>query len=158
MDHPATRSTRRKEALRTFVALLAAVCIWTPNMHHLFLRPASCYRPAHGNSELALELAAAQTQIWSNPKVRVPELRRLRACNPEWDFMSRTYLVLSLANMALRDHSYLRSACRNMDVVLDDTLHLEREKGFGYFLLPYGQGGGWTIKPPRSIFVDGRFR
>ncbi|MCE5323236.1 hypothetical protein LLG46_07965 [bacterium] len=79
----------------------------------------------------------------------------MRAANPEWDFMSRTYTVLSLANMALRDPSYKRTACKVMDTIIDDTLRLERKHSFYYFMLPYGREGHWTVNPPRSIFVDG---
>jgi hypothetical protein len=155
MDDHATRLVRTREVLKMLLCLLVACCIWAPGMHLFFKWRASGYRPAAGISTPAREVAAAQTEIWSNPKLRVSELRSLRAINPEWDFMGRTYLVLSLANMALRDESYRRSACASIDAVLEDTLRHERQQGFRYFLLSYGCHGGWTIKPGRSIFVDG---
>lgn len=155
MDSRSTRLARAKEALKVLVALLVAFCIWVPSIHFFFSKPVSNYRPPHGISTTARELAAAQTEVWSNPKAGISELKKLRAVNPEWDFMSRTYLVLSLANMALSDPSYRNQALKTMDTVLDDTLRHEREDSFYYYLLAYGRDGCWITKPPRSVFVDG---
>ena len=33
-------------------------------------------------------------------------MAKMQKRNPEWDFMSRTYFVLALANMALRDPGF----------------------------------------------------
>ncbi|MHB9139873.1 MAG: hypothetical protein ACYC4Q_10780 [Victivallaceae bacterium] len=79
----------------------------------------------------------------------------MRQNNPEWDFMSRTFFVLALANMGLRDKSYIPVACDIIDTIIKNTLEIEREKGFQHFLLSYGYVGGWRIDPPGSIFVDG---
>jgi hypothetical protein len=69
--------------------------------------------------------------------------------------MSRTYFVLALANMALRDETYTPQALEIMDAILDNTLEIEREQGFKHFLLGYGSTGNWKMQPPRSLFVDG---
>ncbi len=149
------RFYRRREALRTFIALVAAFCIWAPCVHRLFERPVANYRPAGGNSVHAQELADAQVAIWLKPSLQTAELGKLRKINPEWDFMSRTYFVLSMANMALRDDSYRTTACRAMDAVIEDTLKHEQQGGCEYFLLPYGHREGWMAERRGSVFVDG---
>ncbi len=155
MEKRIHRTERGREVVKVVAALLIACCIWVPSVHWWFAWRAAGYRPASGISEPMRELAASQIAAWSSARTGAAELSKLRAVNPEWDFMSRTYLVLSLANMALRDRSYRDTACGAMDAVIDDTLRHERESGFQYFLLAYGREGGWTIKPARSIFVDG---
>lgn len=155
MEYSSIPRTKRRQALRVCIALLIALCLWTPSAHYFFSRPVSTYRPPRKISPAARELAAAQTDIWSHPGIRAAELRSIRAVNPEWDFMNRTYLVLSLANMAMRDPSYRKSACRTMDAILEDTLQHEREGTLYYFLLSYAREGCWKRLPPQSIFVDG---
>ena len=100
-------------------------------------------------------LAATHLAIWSDAQRRERELDKMRLRNPEWDFMSRTYFVLALANMALRDPSYHQAACDISDAIIVDTLEVEQEKGIEHFLLGYGRGGGWVVQPPRSLFIDG---
>ena len=98
---------------------------------------------------------ARHLEIWTDPVLQQQELQRMQARNPEWDFMSRTYFVLALANMALRDETYKAQALEIMDTILDNTLKIEREQGFEHFLLGYGSAGTWKVQPPRSLFVDG---
>ncbi|MCH2205009.1 MAG: hypothetical protein MK132_03945 [Lentisphaerales bacterium] len=69
--------------------------------------------------------------------------------------MSRTYFVLALANMALLDNSLLYETCSIIDDIIHNTLETEKNRGFKYFLLEYGKGGGWVNYPEGSIFVDG---
>lgn len=155
MKRRATCSTGKGEALKTIAALAIAFCIWLPSLHLFYSPHVSSYRSAHGISKLARELAAVEMEVWSNPKVRFQELHKLHAVNPEWDFMSRTYTVLAFANMAMRDPSFHRTACKTMDAIITDTLKQEKNSSFYYFLLPYARESHWAIYPPGSIFVDG---
>ena len=142
----------------TFVslaALLAAGCIWTACLHFLFKSDLSKYRSQHAVPPNGLALAETYLAVWSDAKLRQVELDKMRQTNPEWDFMSRTYFVLALANMGLRDKSYLPAACDIIDAIIKNTLEIESEQGFQHFLLSYGHTGGWRINPPGSIFVDG---
>lgn len=145
----------KKEVLRMVAALAVALAVWTPFVHRFFLKDSSFYRSAQGISQPAREITAYQLAAWNDPENRSSELWKMYNANPEWDFMNRTYFVLSLANMALRDPSYKETACDAMDTIIDNTLKLEKENGFQYFLLPYAQQGYWIHKPPRSVFVDG---
>ena len=69
--------------------------------------------------------------------------------------MSRTFFILALANMAMRDPEYKNQACEIIDTIIENTLRLERERGFEHFLLGYGRAGEWVVRPRRSHFVDG---
>jgi len=79
----------------------------------------------------------------------------MRASNPEWDFMGRTYLVLALTNMALRDRASQQRYLAIVDGIIDETLRLEAQKGMFHFLLGYGRRGSFQQQPARSLFVDG---
>ncbi|NIM96511.1 MAG: hypothetical protein GTO24_00080 [candidate division Zixibacteria bacterium] len=104
---------------------------------------------------VARMLAATHLAVWSDAALRKHELDKMRRRNPEWDFMSRTYFVLALVNMALRDPEYLAEARDIIDAIIENTLEVERESGFEHFLMSYGHGEGWVHQPPRSLFVDG---
>lgn len=79
----------------------------------------------------------------------------MRATNPEWDLMARTYLVLALGNVALRDARERDAYVRAMDWLIDDTVARERAHGQGYFLLGYSRARPWINPAQRSLFVDG---
>lgn len=82
----------------------------------------------------------------------------MRASNPEWDLMARTYLALALANVALREPSSRAASIRTLDAVIDDTLALEGSRGQGYFLLPYARARAWIDPSRRSLFRRRRAR
>ena len=137
------------------VAVLIAALIWVPCIH-LFYRPKiQEYSSNHGIPIKAKMLAARHLDIWTDPTLRQSELQKMQDRNPEWAFMSRTYFVLALANMALRDNAYTSQALEIIDTILDNTLKIEQEKGFEHFLLGYAASGYWKVQPPRSLFVDG---
>ena len=79
----------------------------------------------------------------------------MRRCNAEWDFMGRTFLVLALGNMALREPGMKAECLEIMDTIIDETLRLEREEGLYFFLMPYAKSGSFVMKPAGSQFLDG---
>jgi len=79
----------------------------------------------------------------------------MRVRNAEWDFMGRSFLVWSFANMGLRDPASKATALGVMDRIIDETLRLERDQGVYHFLLPYAHDGEFAANPPRSLFLDG---
>ena len=79
----------------------------------------------------------------------------MRASNAEWDFMGRTFFVLALANMALREPAHQARYLEVMDRIIDETLRLEREHGMFFFMLGYARSGAFVQRPARSVFVDG---
>lgn len=150
-----SRFDRVRQRIRGIVALVVAACIWAPCVHLVFRKPLDRYRSQEGLAPAARMLAARHLAIWRDAELRARELERMRQKNPEWDFMSRTYFVLALANMALRDREYLREACEIIDAIIENTIETEEKHGFEHFLLAYGRHGLWAVRPARSLFVDG---
>lgn len=142
-------------SLLALAAFLLAACVWAPCLHLVFRKDLAAYRAPGAIPPVARNLAHTHLAVWRDAALRERELDRMRQRNPEWDFMSRTYFVLALANMALHDSAFAGEACEIVDAILDNTLALEREDGYRHFLLGYGQGGGWVVQPPASVFVDG---
>jgi hypothetical protein len=133
-----------------------ALALWLSGLR-LFYRPSATeLRPPDQRvSALARPLIERQLAAWSMSEASTPEIHRMRASNPEWDLMARTYLVLALANVALREPSRASEYVQVIDRVIDDTLALERARGQGYFLLPYARARAWVHPSQRSLFVDG---
>jgi len=96
---------------------------------------------------------AAQVSGWQGGEAPASVLQ-MRAMNPEWDFMSRTFLVLTLADQALADASLADDHLAVMDAIIEDTIATEQARGSRHYLMSYAdrapfQGTG------RSLFVDG---
>jgi hypothetical protein len=144
-----------KDFLLKFLSLFIAMIIWLPCIHFFYKPDIREYRNNRGIPSKARMMAARHLEIWTEPRLREIELRKMQQRNPEWDFMSRTYFVLALANMALRDQECKKQACDIIDIIIDNTIRLEREKGFEHFLLGYGRSDLWIMQPSRSQFIDG---
>lgn len=117
--------TRIQRILAGLAALMVAAIIWLPCLHLLFTRPLADFRQDPGLSPKARQLAARHLQLWTDPALREQELNKMRASNAEWDFMGRSFLVWSLANMSLRDPASKALYLRTMDQIIDETLRLE---------------------------------
>jgi len=146
---------RMKRILAGLAALTVAALIWLPCLHFVFTRPVSQFRQEQGLSPKARQLAARHLQLWTEPALRETELNKMRISNAEWDFMGRSYLVWSLANMALRDPASKPLYLRTMDQIIDETLRLEKQEGMYFFLMPYAKDGSYVMQPPHSLFLDG---
>ncbi|HTI69599.1 MAG TPA: hypothetical protein VMF06_06520 [Candidatus Limnocylindria bacterium] len=140
---------------RAGVSLLVAGVLWIPVIHFCFRRPATDFWRAEGVSSTAEQLANQQMQTWRDPVARGAEIQRLRRVNAEWDFMGRTFLVWSLANLTLRDPSRQGETLPVMDQIITETLALEKSNGPYVFLLPYARSDESSNRPFRSLFVDG---
>jgi len=146
--------TRMKRILAGLTALILATLIWLPCLHLLFTRPVSNFRQEQGLSPKARQLAARHLQLWTDPALREAELEKMRASNAEWDFMGRSYLVWSLANMALRDPASKALYVQTMDQIIDETLRLEKQEGMYFFLMPYAKERHYLVQPAHSLFLD----
>jgi len=125
--------------VRTWLILLALACGLV----------AAAPRPPALDPEGAV---ATLAETWrSGPPASV---LALRAQNPEWDLMSRTFLTLTLADRALAEPARLDAALASIDAVLSDTLAQDSSAGQQAFLLPYAAARPW-IGDGRSLFVDG---
>ena len=147
--------SRMAGILAGLAALVVAAAIWLPCLHFLFARPLSEFRQDQGLSPKARQLAARHLQLWTEPALREQELKKMRASNAEWDFMGRSYLVWSLANMALRDPASKPLYLRTMDQIIDETLRLEKQEGMYFFLMSYARDRHYLVQPAHSLFLDG---
>jgi hypothetical protein len=146
---------RMKRILAGLAALAVAALIWLPCLHFFFIKPVSHFRREQGLSPEARQLAAWHLRLWTEPALRETELNKMRVSNAEWDFMGRSYLVWSLANMALRDPASKPLYLRTMDQIIEETLRLEKQEGMYFFLMPYAKDGPYVMQPPHSLFLDG---
>jgi len=146
---------RTKRILIALCALGAASMLWLPSLHLLYTRPVSDFRSSGALSPRARQLAARHLELWTEPALLERELRRMRASNAEWDFMGRSFLVWSLANMGLREPASKPPYLETMDRIIDETLRLEKEQGMHFFLMPYAEAQPYVMQPERSLFLDG---
>jgi Linalool dehydratase/isomerase len=137
------------------LALCIATLIWIPCVHFFFVKDVTNFHKRNGLSPKAEQLAARQMQLWTEPKMRERELAKMRTSNAEWDFMGRTFLVWSLAEMALRNPATRQEYLPVMDQIIGETLRLEKEHGIYFFLMPYARATPYLMQPPRSLFLDG---
>lgn len=146
----------RSRPARAASALAVATLLWLPAVHLLFRpAPADLGGAPREVSPLARALVARHLRLWSDPALRAVEVERMRRSNAEWDFMGRTFLVLALADLALRDPAEQPRCLAAIDAVLDETRRLERTEGQAFFLLGYARSSPWVVPPGRSLFVDG---
>jgi len=144
-----------KRALLMLVSLGVATGVWLPSLHLLFKPNLDDYSSDDGIPPKAQALAARHLELWSDPDLRVEEIAKMRASNAEWDFMARTFLVLSLANMSLRNPDSKEEYLEIMDLIIDETIRLEEENGIYYFLMSYAQFRPFISSAERSLFQDG---
>ena len=141
--------------LTGLAALLVAGCVWIPCLHMFFSKPATEFHTAEGLSPKAQRLAAWHLRLWNEPELREWELRKMRASNAEWDFMGRSFLVWSLANMGLREPASKAAYLETMDRIIEETTRLENKEGMYFFLMPYAKGRAYEMQPAHSLFLDG---
>jgi len=146
--------TRMKRIVVGLLALMMAALIWLPCLHLVFARPFSDFRQDPGLSPKARQLVARHLELWTDPALREQELNKMRASNAEWDFMGRSYLVWSLANMCLRDPASKPFYLRTMDQIIDETLRLEKQEGMYFFLMGYAKERHYLRQPAQSLFLD----
>jgi hypothetical protein len=144
-----------RQILLVLICLFVAVAVWIPSMHFLFTPSVDHYFAPTGITPKARALAARHLALWTDPALRAQEINKMRGSNAEWDFMGRTFLVLSLANMSLRDPAAAPQYLTVMDAIIDETLRLEREKGMYFFLMDYARLTDFKTRPARSLFLDG---
>jgi hypothetical protein len=140
---------------RALISLIIAATIWLPCLHFLYRPALSDFRRADGIAPCAQELANRQLHLWEDPTARASAVAAMRSSNAEWDFMGRTFLVLSLCNMAIEDAAQRARYLETVDTIIDETLRAEREKGMFFFMMNYARAGTFRAKRARSIFLDG---
>lgn len=139
----------RRRWLLALLSLTLGAGVWFSLVHLAFVPS------AHARDELVSGLLAAQTALWTDPARREQEVARMRQANSEWDFMGRSFLVWSLAELSLREPSSRARNLEVMDRIIEETLATERALGIHHFLMAYSKYGEFKVQPPRSLFIDG---
>ena len=147
--------TRLRQLFPALAALIVAAAIWLPLLHVFFTHQVSDFRVDAGISPKARQLSARHLELWTDPALREAELKKMRASNAEWDFMGRSFLVWSFANMALRDPASRPLYLQTIDQIIDETLRLEKQEGMYFFLMPYAKEEHYLVQPAHSLFLDG---
>src|SRR5260221_6009355 len=111
---------------RTAILFFGASAVWLPNVHRF----------------CEVDRERVTTTMAHAPD---PDATRMRGVNPEWDFMSRTFTVLALANRALDRLAEREELLVSMDRIIDRVLREERERGQTHFMMAYAT---------RAPFVD----
>src|SRR5206468_2019773 len=137
------------------IALVLGTALWLPCVHLVFARRAVLPPSDAGISRQARALAARHLELWTDPQLKRRELDRMRRSNAEWDFMGRSFLVWSLAEMGLREPSQKAAYLQVMDRIIEETIQLERDQGIYVFLMQYAKNRPYLVQPPRSHFIDG---
>jgi hypothetical protein len=143
-----------RKPLLAIVAFVIAASAWLPSMHLLFKPNLDDYVTETTISPKAQALASRHLALWSDPDLRAVEIEKMRRSNAEWDFMGRTFFVLALANMALKQPEAKHEYLEIMDAIIDETIRLEQENGADYFLMAYARYGPFRSSKGRSLFVD----
>jgi hypothetical protein len=130
---------------------MLATIVWLPSVHFLFL---DARRSASPVSARAHALANRHLALWTDPALKEHELTRMRRSNPEWDFMGRSFVVWSLAEMGVREPDQKPRYLPVMDQIIEDTIRLEHEGGIYTFLMSYAKDRPFIRQPARSLFVD----
>ncbi|HAV62428.1 MAG TPA: hypothetical protein DCY13_08705 [Verrucomicrobiales bacterium] len=144
-----------KSLPQTLLALVLAAAIWLPSMRFFFAPSRENVAPGHGISAHARQLANRQLRVWTDPASLNREIERMRASNAEWDFMGRSFLVWALAEMCLHNPALQARHLPVIDRIIEETLRLEAEHSFRFFLLPYANYKPFLATPAGSHFVDG---
>ena len=138
--------------------LVVATGLWLPAVHLLFVPGDDELRgsgPPGALSERARGLRDRQRDLWERDAAQHPDVVLMRSNNPEWDLMGRTFTVLALANLALREPEGRARNLAVMDRISDDTLEARAEHGPEHFLLPYWRRAPYAAPPRRVLFVEG---
>jgi hypothetical protein len=131
------------------------VALWVPMLSHVMGASWKDYQQPGKLGPETQKLVTYQTDAWTRKSQKKKLLSRMRKSNAEWDFMGRSFVAWSLANLALREPSKRASYLQVIDKIIDETVTLERQKGMHFFLMPYSRRGPFVMQPARSLFLDG---
>ena len=146
---------RLRNAIVGLLALMLSLAFWLPCLHFFFRKPLPDFYQENGISPKARQLAARHLGLWTDLTLRQAELKKMRASNAEWDFMGRSFLVWSLANMGLREPQMKTQYLSVIDQIIQETVKIEQQDGMYVFLMPYAKDRAYRVKPARSLFIDG---
>jgi hypothetical protein len=147
--------TPGKRILLGIFCLALAAVIWLPVVHFFFESGFGKYYCDSGIGTKAEQLAARHIALWTEPDFGQNELSGMRSSCAEWDLMARTFFVLALTNMSLREPDQKDQYLEVVDQIIGQTIEFEKENGIYYFLMDYAKNKSFINRPARSLFIDG---
>lgn len=143
------------QSRRHFLTALATVtttAAWTGALSTV-LGPDGATLSGHPDAPRIRGLLERHLALWEGgDRIAIDEMR---ATNPEWDFMGRSFLGLALLNAALRKPSEAPRFLAAVDRMLEDTLRTVESRGALHYLLGYARSAPFRNRLQRSLFVDG---
>ena len=151
-----SRTGGKKRLLLGGGSLLLAGLIWAPLPAKIFYESADPYFSLNDNAPRAIHLSRGLLEVLENPRANDDFFNSLQRGNPEWNLMTRTFLVGAMSEMSLRNPREKAKLLPHIDLIIADTLRLEKSRGTNYFLLPYASRGPWqNSRVAGSQFLDG---
>lgn len=142
----------RRQLLFGTAALLGTTTAWNAGLSTAF-GPSDGALRGDPEDPLIRGLLARQLAVWEG---RDPAaIAAMRATNPEWDFMGRSFLGLALCNLALRAPADAPRLLAALDAMLADTLEITARRGDRHWLLAYVDRAPFVHAAGTSVFVDG---
>ncbi len=146
----AAQWTPHSDSMRkhTGALVILMMVLWLPLVRHLF--------PVSARQERRDALAQTHMRRWQHGVDN--DINSMRTINPEWDFMSRTFTVLGLANDVLRMSATdvrRTHTLKVIDRIVDETLAAEQQHGSAHYTLGYIHSGTFYNAQARSLFIDG---
>ena len=154
-EMPHQRSSALRSYARIALALALATVIWIPLLQFIFRPAPESFFTEGSLSPRASAMVSRHLRLWKEPELRRRELKKMRGTNAEWDFMGRSFLVWSLAEIATRAPKNEAKYLKVMDRIIEETIALEEKEGIYHFLLPYARHKPFKDESGRSIFIDG---
>lgn len=140
----------RRQFLAALGSSALASAIWVPSLSTVF-GPAASTLAGDPDDPVIRGLLERQLRLWERPD---PDVEQMRAVNPEWDFMGRTFTSLALLALLERAPHLRPRLLAAVDRIAERTLTTLQERGMHHFLLGYGRGR--FVNPTgRSLFIDG---
>lgn len=141
----------RRQFLAGLAAGALAAPLWATQAHRVFA-PRATTLEGDPHDPVIRGLLETQRRLWS-PSGDRSALEAVRALNPEWDLMSRTFGALSMLAAMDRSADLIDTFRPPVEQLIDETLHLRRTRDTHHFLLSYG----YDFRNPEgtSLFTDG---
>jgi hypothetical protein len=144
-----------KRKITIILCLILSTQVWLSSLHLFFSQDPEKFF-CHGQlSPQAEKILNYHVNIWRDPELREEYAQKEHKNNPEWDFMWRTFLVLSITNIILMEPPREKDLLPVIDVIIDDTIEKINKNGLYYFLMSYGKAKPFNFDPPKSLFHDG---
>ncbi|MEZ4317436.1 MAG: hypothetical protein R3F61_08025 [Myxococcota bacterium] len=144
--------TTRRQLLTALAAFTASTTAWVGGLSTV-LGPREGTLAGDPDDPVIRGLLERHLALWEGGSHG--DLLAMRATNPEWDFMGRSFLGLALLEVAMRRPGEAPRMIAALDAMLHDTIGAQDRFGPLHWLLPYARSAPFRNREGRSLFVDG---